>query len=184
MRMSTIECDGSAATPLAAGYGGLIGHLLNRVPRPLRFLGVGAFGLFTDLCVFSLLLYGGITPLPGRALSLVLATTVTWRLNRLVTFDPSGRDQHDAALPYTAVTAAAQGTSYVVFSVLVLTVLGWLPQAALIVGAAVGALVSYHGHRLVSFAPRALARTGTADCERGGMSVDAEVCVIGAGPRR
>jgi putative flippase GtrA len=154
--MSTIQCDGTAATPLAAGYGGLVGHLMGLVPRPLRFLGVGALGLFTDLCAFSLLLYGGVTPLPGRALSLVLATTVTWRLNRIVTFDPTGRHQHDEALRYAAVTATAQGTSYLIFSILVLTVLDWLPQAALIAGAAVGALVSYNGHRLVSFAPRAL----------------------------
>jgi putative flippase GtrA len=139
-----------------ASGGGLIGQILRRVPRPIRFLGVGALGLLTDLCVFSLLLYAGITPLPGRALSLVLATTVTWRLNRLVTFDRSGRDQHDEAMRYAVVTATAQGTSYLVFSVLVLTVLAWLPQAALIIGAAVAALVSYNGHRLISFAPHKL----------------------------
>jgi putative flippase GtrA len=133
----------------------LAGQLLDRVPRPIRFLGVGAFGLLTDLCVFSLLLFGGVTPLPARALSLVLATVVTWRLNRIVTFDASGRDQRDEAWRYAVVTATAQGTSYLVFSILVLTVLAWLPQAALVAGAAVGALVSYNGHRLFSFAPHA-----------------------------
>jgi len=41
-----------------------------------------------------------------------------------------------------------------VFAALVLTVLGAVPQAALMCGALVGALVSYNGHRLFAFAPR------------------------------
>ena len=154
MSVSTMECGGGAEAPLGAG--GLIGQLLERVPRPIRFLGVGSLGLCTDLCVFSLLLFAGVTPLSARALSLVLATTVTWRLNRTVTFDPTGRDQREEAVRYAVVTASAQGTSYLVFSILVLSVLARLPQAALIAGAVVGALVSYTGHRLFSFAPRAL----------------------------
>jgi putative flippase GtrA len=84
-----------------------------------------------------------------------VATVVTWRLNRLLTFDCSGRDQRDEALRYAGVTAIAQSTSYAVFTLLVLTFLRTLPQAALVAGAAVGALISYNGHRLVSFAPRA-----------------------------
>jgi hypothetical protein len=53
-----------------------------------------------------------------------------------------------------AVTAVARGASYAVFAGLALTVLAQLPQAAIIVGAAVGALISYNGHRLFAFAPR------------------------------
>ena len=41
-----------------------------------------------------------------------------------------------------------------VFAVLVLTVFGWLPHAALLIGAAVGAVVGYNGHRLFAFAPQ------------------------------
>jgi putative flippase GtrA len=55
---------------------------------------------------------------------------------------------------YAIVTAVAQGASYAVFAALVLTGLGSLPHAALISGAAVGALLSYNGHRLFAFAPR------------------------------
>jgi putative flippase GtrA len=44
-------------------------------------------------------------------------------------------------------------TSYAVFAILVSTVLTALPQAAIVLGAAVGALVSYNGHRLFAFAP-------------------------------
>ena len=64
-----------------------------------------------------------------RLVSLACATLVTWRLNRALTFNASGRRQRDEALRYASVTAVAQGTSFTIFTVLVLTVLAWLPQA-------------------------------------------------------
>jgi putative flippase GtrA len=126
--------------------------LAERLPRPVRFLGVGGLGLLTDFCVFTILMGFAPRPLLMRLFSLAAATVVTWRLNRALTFDRSGRRQHHEALRYAAVTIAAQGTSYAVFAALVLTMFGWLPQAALFIGAAVGAIVSYNGHRLFAFA--------------------------------
>src|SRR5262249_38316309 len=128
--------------------------LAARVPRPLRFVFVGGVGLATDLTVFTAIAGFGHHPLAIRLVSLAVATLVTWRLNRAVTFDRSGRVQAEEALRYVMVTAVAQATSYAVFAVLVLGVLSWLPQAALMCGAAVGAIVSYNGHRLFAFAPR------------------------------
>ena len=128
--------------------------LAERLPRPFRFLGVGGIGLITDFCVFTILIGYQPRPLLMRLFSLAAATLVTWRLNRALTFDRTGRRQRDEALRYAAVTAAAQGTSYAVFAALVLTVLAFLPQAALLAGAAVGALIAYNGHRLFAFAPR------------------------------
>ena len=128
--------------------------LAERLPRLLRFLGVGAVGLATDFCLFVILIGYQPRPLLMRLVSLAGATLVTWRLNRALTFDRSGRKQHDEAMRYAMVTALAQGTSYAVFAALVLSVLGWLPQAALVIGAAAGAVVSYNGHRLFAFAPR------------------------------
>ncbi|MGB9364861.1 MAG: GtrA family protein [Xanthobacteraceae bacterium] len=127
--------------------------LAEYLPRPFRFLGVGAIGLTTDICVFTLLMGYAPRPLVMRLFSLAVATLVTWRLNRALTFDRSGRPQGEEALRYAAVTAAAQGTSYAVFAALVLTVLGTFPQAAIVIGAAIGALVAYNGHRLFAFAP-------------------------------
>src|ERR1700736_256196 len=94
------------------------------LPRPLRFLGVGALGLTTDLCVFTVLI--GATPRPVlmRLVSLAAATLVTWRRKRARTFDRSGRHAGDEAVRYALVTASAQGVSYTVFAALVLTVLG------------------------------------------------------------
>ena len=128
--------------------------LAERLPRLLRFLGVGAAGLATDFCLFVILIGYQPRPLLMRLVSLAGATLVTWRLNRALTFDRSGRKQHDEAVRYAMVTALAQGTSYAVFAALVLSVLGALPQVALVIGAAAGAVVSYNGHRLFAFAPR------------------------------
>lgn len=124
------------------------------LPRPFRFLGVGSLGLVTDFCVFTIL--NGYTPRPllMRLVSIAVATIVTWRLNRALTFEDSGRHPGEEAMRYAIVTATAQGTSYLIFAALILTVLGALPQAALVIGAAVGALVAYNGHRLFAFAPR------------------------------
>ncbi|MEA2929131.1 MAG: hypothetical protein QOG38_1559 [Hyphomicrobiales bacterium] len=127
--------------------------LADRLPRPLRFLGVGALGLTTDFCVFTILMGYAPRPLLVRLVSLALATLVTWRLNRALTFDPSGRQQSDEALRYVTVTAVSQGTSYAVFAALVLTVSAALPQAALVIGAVAGAVVGYNGHRMFAFAP-------------------------------
>lgn len=127
-------------------------RLTARLPRPLRFLGVGGFGLVTDLSIFTIVAAHGLDPLLARVVSLACATVVTWRLNRAFTFERTGRHQGHEAMRYAIVTATAQGTSYAVFAALVLTVLGGLPQAALLIGAVVGAFVSYNGHRLFAFA--------------------------------
>jgi len=126
-----------------------------RIPRSLRFLSVGALGLAADLALFTLLLCQGLHPLLAGFLALAGATVLTWRLNRAFTFDRSGRAQHEEALRYAAVTAVAQSASYGVFAVLVSTACAALPQAAVVIGAAAGALVSYNGHRLFAFAPLA-----------------------------
>jgi putative flippase GtrA len=130
--------------------------LAERFPRPLRFLGVGALGFVTDLCVFTILIGYSPRPLLMRIVSIALATLVTWRLNRALTFDQSGRSQHEEAMRYAIVTVTAQGTSYAVFSALVLTVFGTLPQVALVIGCVVAAGITYNGHRLFAFAPRAI----------------------------
>ena len=127
---------------------------VGKLPRPFRFLAVGSIGLLFDLTVFTLVIAAGLHPLGARLVSLAVATVVTWRLNRALTFDPSGRRQSEEALRYALVTATAQGTNYAVFASLVVSIFAPLPQAALLAGAAAGAGLSYAGHRLFSFAGR------------------------------
>jgi putative flippase GtrA len=139
-----------------------IHRLAALLPRPLRFIGAGAIGLTTDIVVFTGAMAFWPYPLLARILSLAVATLVTWRLNRALTFDRSGRYQADEAMRYIAVTAVSQGTSYAIFAVLVLTVLAPFPQLAVLPGAVIGAFVAYNGHRLVAFKPTK-ATTQTSD---------------------
>jgi putative flippase GtrA len=144
--------DRNAPAPVS-GERDVLRALAENLPRPLRFLTVGGLGLVTDIGMFTLALTNGLHPLAARAVSLALATLVTWRLNRALTFDRSGRRQGKEAIRYLAVTATAQGMSYAVFAVLATTVLAALPQVAIVIGAMVGALISYNGHRFFAFAP-------------------------------
>ncbi len=166
--MSLVDPEQDRATSqrpaVAAADGNWLGRLTAAMPRPVRFLGVGVLGLLSDLIIFTIIAAHGFDPLLVRLVSLSCATTATWRLNRALTFDRSGRQPWREAMRYAVVTAAAQGASYAVFATLVLTALDILPQAALLIGAAAGAIISYNGHRLFAFAP--LHRVGASAPER------------------
>jgi putative flippase GtrA len=140
-------------TPAPASHDPVRG-LVEVLPRSVRFLSVGALGLITDLAIFTVAIAHGLHPLLARLVSLAIATLVTWRLNRALTFDRSGRRPADEALRYAAVAASAQAVSYGLFAVLVVSVLAPLPQLAVLIGAASGALVSYSGQALFAFRPR------------------------------
>jgi putative flippase GtrA len=156
--VDSVEC-GATARPRSNGLrGALRGAVrlaLRKLPRPIRFLGVGGIGLLTDLTVFTLAFGVGHHPLAARLVSIAAATLVTWRLNRVVTFDPTGRHQSHEALRYALVTAIAQGTNYAVFASLVMAAFTTIPQIAVLAGAVAGAGLSYAGHRLFSFASQA-----------------------------
>jgi putative flippase GtrA len=133
--------------------------LIDILPRPIRFLGVGGVGLFTDLTIFTLLLSHAPHPLVARLVSLAAATLVTWRFNRTLTFARSGRGVADEAARYAAVAGCAQAVSYGIFAALIVmspAMMGsaMLPQLAVLAGAAAGAAVSYAGQLCFAFRPR------------------------------
>lgn len=153
MSVSKLEF-GAAAGPMparAAADHDPVRELVQVLPRPVRFLGIGGLGLITDLAIFTLIIAHAPHPLLARLVSLAVATIVTWRLNRALTFDRSGRRPADEATRYATVAAAAQGASYIVFAVLVVTVLSAIPQLAVLIGAAAGVLISYSGQALFTF---------------------------------
>ncbi len=160
-------CDSSAGMSCRSGKPSPdpLRHLVERLPRPFRFIGVGSLGLVSDFGVFTAGMMMLDRPLLVRLVSIALATLVTWRLNRALTFDASGRQPYKEAMRYATVTAVAQGISYLIFAVLVLTALA--PHLALLVGSGTAAFFSYFGHRLFAFAPAQAVRPPGPQLMRG-----------------
>ena len=81
-------------------------------PRGLvPFLSVGVLGLTTDLVILAFAERMGYPLWASRAVSLPLATLVTWSLNRRHTFGASGLKAHHEALRYFGVAVVAQTVS-------------------------------------------------------------------------
>ena len=69
-------------------------NLFLSLPRLLRFLVIGTIGLAVDVGLFTIVATFGVNPLVARGISLAIATLVTWRFNRALTFETTGRRQH------------------------------------------------------------------------------------------
>ena len=123
------------------------------IPRGLfSFLSVGVLGLTTDLFILWAGERLGLPLWAARAVSLPLATTVTWTLNRRHTFGASGLSAHQEAVRYFAVAAVAQSVNYVV-GLGVADVIPHIPHlVAAFIGSVVATLFSYSGQRFFTFA--------------------------------
>ena len=119
----------------------------------LPFLGVGVAGLAVNLILLTVLEALKAPFWLALAISLVVATLVTWLLNRRLTFAASGRRAHHEAMRYFAVALLAQSVNYGV-SLAVAAAAPRLPHViAAFVGAVVATLFSYSGQRFFTFAP-------------------------------
>jgi putative flippase GtrA len=151
------------------------------IPKGLhKFLGVGLVGLIVHTGVFTLLYKINIDPVIvgiGRLIGdgwlfqmiramnaqhsfawligLVTATSITWTLNRKLTFAKTGRKAHHEAFRYALVTIVSQTIAFLVFHGLV-ELAKWLPAPVdVIAGAGVATIFSYAGQRFFTFAPSA-----------------------------
>ncbi len=135
---------------------GLWGHaerLSARAPKGLfRFLSVGMVGLATHTAVFTLMLHLGLAKSQAWLIGLAAGTSVTWQLNRRLTFTSSGRPRKSEVLRYAFVTVVAQGVSFAVFKSVCAFDARVPPALALIAGAMVATAFSYSGQRFFTFA--------------------------------
>jgi putative flippase GtrA len=126
------------------------------IPKGLhKFLAVGVVGLATHTGVYTLLTILFAPRTAAWILGLLIATGVTWTLNRRLTFAATGRKVHHEALRYILVTLSAQSVSFAVFQALG----AWAPAVPgpldVIIGAAAATIFSYLGNRYFTFAPAA-----------------------------
>jgi putative flippase GtrA len=137
------------------------------VRRFARFSLVGALGLAVDAGLFALLVHHGAGEYGARALSLAVATLVTWNLNRRFTFAASGRGRSGELARYALVALSAQGLNYLVFVLLRGAVPALPALGALLCGAGAAALFSFTGQRFFTFAPAAAPRPSSSHLEAG-----------------
>jgi putative flippase GtrA len=123
------------------------------LPKSLfRFLGVGLAGLAMQTGVFTVLFHLGLGKSLDWLAGMLVATALTWALNRRFTFGASGRRRRHEALRYLLVTAVAQSFSFAVFHSFVSFAPVIPPSLDVIIGAVAATGISYTGQRFFTFA--------------------------------
>jgi putative flippase GtrA len=120
--------------------------------RFLRFALVGGTGFLIDAALLAILHHGaGFDPFSARVLSISASAFSTWRLNRRITFEPSGRHQASEGLRYGVVAALTAGVNYLLYA-LALVLWPALPPIAALIGATLLAMgLSYAGYSRLVF---------------------------------
>src|SRR3954452_3561745 len=128
----------------------------------VRFLLVGLVGLASDATTYSVCAAWDFGDAIARAVSLGLATCVTWRLNRAFTFGASRRSPAAEGTRYALVALGAQGANYLIF----LGLRAAAPQLpallCILLSAACAATFSFLGQRFYTFG-RASPRFGSRE---------------------
>lgn len=120
--------------------------------RFMSFGAVGAVGFLADaamLVVLVRLLL--LDPFFARFLSIAFALTVTWLLNRTVTFRPSGRGLAVEGARYGGVGIGTSLFNYLVYSAILLLAPVVPPMAALVAASGAAMLVSFLGYSRLVF---------------------------------
>jgi len=122
------------------------------VSRVLPFLAVGTVGFIADAGMLALLL--AVTPLDpwsARVASITFALSVTWLLNRAITFGPSSRPVAVEGARYGGVGLATSAINYLVYAALILAAPAVPPLAALAAASVVATLFSFLGYSRLVF---------------------------------
>lgn len=120
--------------------------------RFLRFGVVGGVGFFVDAVTLALLLATiDLNPFLLRIVSIAVALTVTWQLNRIITFNPSRRALYVEGGRYGGVGFATSAINYLVYSACLLAIPGMPPLLALVIGSASAMILSYFGYAKLVF---------------------------------
>jgi putative flippase GtrA len=126
--------SGPGARPALRRYGG--------------FLLTGSIGFCTDLGILSVLTAAGWGPLVARIPSVLIAVTVTWLLNRQLTFAVHAPPSVAEFGRYLAVSAVTVLVNYTLYGAFVLA--GLAPALALAAASGISMTLSYCGYgRLV-----------------------------------
>lgn len=115
--------------------------------RLTRFVFAGGVGFLADAAVLAFLLaFTPLGPFFARILSICFALTVTWMLNRRLTFAPSGRGVVREGARYGGVGLSTSLINFLVYSALLYLMPTTPPLAALAVASLAATALSFMGY--------------------------------------
>ncbi len=124
---------------------------IEKFKRYASFLGVGTIGFIVDASVLYTLMMINISAFYARIPAIVMAGSVTYVLNRQLTFALSGRGCLREKLRYAVGLLLASIINYGVFSGLLLLFPTLQPYFALIFASLSAMLISYYWHATIAF---------------------------------
>jgi putative flippase GtrA len=120
--------------------------------RLRRFIVAGGIGFLADAAMLALLVHAlSVNPFAARLLSIGFALTITWLINRTVTFGPSGRNIAIEGARYGGVGIGTSLVNYGVYSALLAAISALPPLMALAAGSMVALLLSFLGYSRLVF---------------------------------
>lgn len=120
--------------------------------RLTRFVLAGGVGFLADAAVLALLLaFTPLGPFFARILSICFALTVTWMLNRHLTFGPSNRGMMREGARYGGVGLSTSLINFLVYSALLYLAPTTSPLAALVVASLIAMALSFIGYSRLVF---------------------------------
>lgn len=125
--------------------------------RLARFAAVGGLGFLVDAGLTEALVAAGAGPLPARVLSIAVAISTTYALNRSVTFRSAARGRAAVAEGgrYAAVALAASAVNWLVFAAVMTLAPATRPALAVAAASGVAMGVSYLGYAGLVFGRQA-----------------------------
>jgi putative flippase GtrA len=122
------------------------------VNRLVRFIFAGGVGFVADATALWLLL--AVTPLGpfvARVISIGFALSVTWLINRHLTFSPSSRGIAQEGARYGGIGIATSIVNYLVYCAILFALPSVPPLAALAVASLVAMTLSFLGYSRLVF---------------------------------
>ena len=119
----------------------------------LRFCAVGAIGFVADAGVLTALL--ALYPdaiIGARVVSILVALTLTWALNRRHTFGSRDPRRFAEWSRFAGVNGLGAALNFTAYTILLYTVPGMMPLAALAAGSVLALFFNYLGSRRLVFA--------------------------------
>jgi len=120
--------------------------------RVLRFVLAGGIGFLADAGMLALLLATTpLGPFVARVCSILFALSVTWLLNRHITFGPSSRAVVAEGARYGGVGVATAIINYLIYSAILLVLPATPPVAALACASVLAMACSFLGYSRLVF---------------------------------